>query len=136
MVANVHSLPSWIDFAAVLSGSNLLFLFYAKFVSYQYPLFCSSDFFFRSILAIGFYSIMFSMGEKIKKELFVLHTTNAKTKKQLMKIFNISGPAIIVSKDGGILMCNENFECMLSERMGVNKTPQNINKFIQNDSPA
>jgi len=54
----------------------------------------------------------------------------------MTKLFNISGPSIIAAKDGSILMCNENFELMIIDRMATKAPPSNILTFISGDSEA
>ena len=74
--------------------------------------------------------IIFALNEKIRKELFVISLTNSRTKKQLMRVFNQIVPSAIVSKDGAIVMCNERFEKLIIEQIGVKSVPTNIIKMI------
>ena len=48
------------------------------------------------------YIIIFSLFEKIRKEIFVVGLTNSKSKKQMMRVFNQIHPTVIVSKEGNI----------------------------------
>lgn len=76
------------------------------------------------------------MNEKIRKECFVLNLTNSKTKKQLMRIFNQIQPSCIISKDGGIQICNESFENLFEKSFKIKCAPGNLLKFIGNDTLA
>jgi hypothetical protein len=53
-----------------------------------------------------------------------------------MRVFNQIVPSAIVSKDGAIVMCNEKFEKMVMEQIGVKSVPTNLLKMLQNDENA
>jgi len=60
---------------------NSYYIVHTVVFSSAYPNFEVFDYFWKSLVAISLFATSFAAGEKIKKELFVLHTTNAKTKK-------------------------------------------------------
>jgi hypothetical protein len=47
-----------------------------------------------------------------------------------MRVFNQIVASAIVSKDGAIVMCNEKFEKMVTEQIGVKSFPTNLIKMI------
>lgn len=80
--------------------------------------------------------IAFAVNEKIRKELYVVLITNAKTKKQLMGFYNQTQASCIVSKDGSILLCNTNFNQLLRNNFDIKSTPKNIFKILLTDQAA
>ena len=57
-----------------------------------------------------FTTLAFALNEKIRKELFIVGLTNAKTKRQLMQYFDSIKPSCIIGKEGNILLFNTGFE--------------------------
>lgn len=53
-----------------------------------------------------------------------------------MKYFNQAAPSVLLGKDGTILMCNDQFETMMTEQLKVENHPVNFLKFIGADSKA
>lgn len=45
-------------------------------------------------------------------------------------MFNQISPTVIVTKEGNIQMCNEKFEQLLSEQVGIKQLPANIFKLV------
>lgn len=90
----------------------------------------------KNVIIISCNCVLFASYEKMRKEVFVLLLTNSKTKKQLMKFYNLSSPSIIISKDGTIQFCNEKFEQYMVQNVGLKHPPSNIIKFLQNDKEA
>jgi len=64
--------------------------------------------------------------EKVKREYFVLFSSSAKTKKQLMTFFNLAQPCAFVSDDGTLRMFNESFEGFVLNTLGLPEIPSNI----------
>ena len=54
----------------------------------------------KNTAILSVFLIIFSINEKVRKEMFIINLTNSKTKKQLMKIFNHTIPSVIITKDG------------------------------------
>jgi hypothetical protein len=84
----------------------------------------------RNIIVHVLLVFIFALNEKTRKELFVISLTNSRSKKQLMRVFNQIVPSAIVSKDGAIVMCNERFDRLITEQIGVKSVPTNIIKMI------
>lgn len=75
--------------------------------------------------------LIFACNEKIRKEQYVINSTNSQTKKQMTNAFNTSSSAkLIITKDGQIQMCNEEFEKVLSDAFELRQVPYNLFKFI------
>ena len=53
-----------------------------------------------------------------------------------MKYLNINTPSVIISKDGVILMSNERFDYLVSEKLGLKSMPNNLIKMMQSDTEA
>lgn len=80
-------------------------------------------------------TVFFSLQEKTRKELFVVSSTNSKTKKQLMQFFDCILPTCLISKEGTLLLCNSGFEAFLRTRFDFkSQTPSNIFKIIASDA--
>jgi hypothetical protein len=128
LISNLNNLASWVDFAILLVSSNVGYLVYARVV-WGVKIECF-DFCSRTLVALLIYVAVFSSAEKIKKEQYVLVSTNAKTKKQVLKVFDQAGPQIIVSKDGIIQLFNQQFEHLVQNRLSSPQIPSNILKFL------
>lgn len=74
------------------------------------------------------------MNEKLRKEMYVVTSTNAKTKKQLMHCFDSIHPSCIVNKEGIILFCNEGFENYIKKNFDIKGAPANIFKVVLDDN--
>lgn len=127
---NKNILSGWIEYAIFTTFFNLFYYLFAS--SRQVGMDFMKKLFFNLIILI----IPFSLNEKIRKESFVLNLTNSKTKKQLMRIFNQIQPSCIISKDGGIQICNEGFENLFEKSFKIKCAPGNLLRFIGNDTLA
>jgi len=65
--------PDWIEYTMFIAVSNLLYLTQGSFDK--------KDFLIRNLVAHALLVCIFALNEKIKKELFVISLTNARTKK-------------------------------------------------------
>mmetsp|Transcript_11611 Transcript_11611/g.17586 ORF Transcript_11611/g.17586 Transcript_11611/m.17586 type:complete len:204 (+) Transcript_11611:680-1291(+) len=100
LFANMHGLASWINFSKLTVGVNFLFFFLGLIRRNSYPNFEWFDFGKRATLATATLAVLFFMYEKVKKELYVLITSNGRTKRQFMRIFDCANPMMIVNKEG------------------------------------
>jgi hypothetical protein len=128
-LTNIHIVADWMEYGVLTTCFNVLYcVIMPMFGKAEH--FCWRDFMFRSNMVLVLLVTAFSLYEKTKKELFVIGYTNSKSKKQLTRVFNQVVPTAIVSKDGTIQMCNERFEKLVSDQIGVKTPPINILKMI------
>ena len=95
---NTYLISDWLEFWVFVMCINSVYA--------QIWLTCS-QFLKMNAVVVSLLTFIFSLNEKVRKELFILNFTNSKSKKQLMKVYNSSKPCVILSKDGCIQMCNE-----------------------------
>ena len=128
--------PDWMEYSAYFIICNVFhyFLYFPLMIERLH--FSSRLFIYYSLIELSILIILFSLFEKIRKEIFVIGLTNSKAKKQMMRVFNQIQPTVIVSKEGNIQMCNEKFEQLLSDQVGIKQLPTNIFKLVQTDSKA
>ncbi|CDW71528.1 multi-sensor hybrid histidine kinase [Stylonychia lemnae] len=95
------------------------------------------NFYLTGIKCQVFYVLLFTLFEKVRKEQFVISYTNSQTKKLLLSLFNSApNPTVVVSQDGQIQFCNQTFENMLLQRLGIKTLPQSIYKLTSEDEES
>lgn len=142
LAVNVLVLPDWLEFACAATSFNVLLalkLFLSQIQGNTITDLSSEWANLRQETALKYLGdclkcqlmtvFLFSLQEKTRKELFVVSSTNAKTKKQLIHIFDSIMPTCLVSKDGTILMQNQGFEQLLRGIIEVKPQLAALNVF-------
>lgn len=92
LIFNTFIISDWLEFSIVLVCFNTIYCLVWGELTQN---FCK-----LGLLVLLLFIFIFSVNEKIRKELFIINLTNSKTKKLLMKFFNNSNARIIITKDG------------------------------------
>lgn len=116
-VVNIFCTSSWMDFTLLYLGRCSLHLLTSETVYRR------ENAYLVRFFVLVFSGFIFSLNEKVRKELFVIAHTQTKSKKQMMQFFDSSNPKAIVSKDGAIQLFNSNFEAIFEEQFKLKHVP-------------
>lgn len=106
LVVNVFCVPNWISYLGLYLLASLIQI---GFFVYSNPVSSfSQDHQPDVMFLVKYYAILvlmsiliFACNEKIRKEQYVINTSNSQTKKQMTNAFNTSSSAkVIINKDG------------------------------------
>ena len=53
-----------------------------------------------------------------------------------MQIYNHAPPSVLIKSEGQIVICNDKFEKLITDRLGAKMIPANLVEFIQKDKES
>jgi hypothetical protein len=87
--------------------------------------------------SLALYTVAFGLLEKGQKEQYVVGVTNAKTKKLTLQLVNqMAQPVALVSGKGQIVFCNQHFETLASQGLGLTAFPNSIFKMVNEEETS